>query len=61
MPVSIVFENFQSGATINEIMEWFDLTRDDIVTVLEFAARSVDPPRFQTAPVAGPLENAHSL
>ena len=44
MPVSIVFENLESGATIEEIMEWFHLTREQIVTVLEFAARSLDPP-----------------
>ena len=43
MPVSIVFENLESGATIDEIMEWFHLTREQIVTVLEFAARSLDP------------------
>ena len=41
MPVSIVFENFEAGATIDEIMEWFHLTREQIVTVLEFAARSL--------------------
>jgi uncharacterized protein (DUF433 family) len=40
MPVSIVFENLEAGATIDEIMEWFHLTREQIVTVLEFAARS---------------------
>lgn len=44
MPVSAVFENLESGATIDEIMEWFDVTREQIVTVLEFAARSLDPP-----------------
>jgi uncharacterized protein (DUF433 family) len=44
MPVSIVFENLESGATVEEIMDWFHLTRDQIVTVLEFAARSLDPP-----------------
>jgi uncharacterized protein (DUF433 family) len=44
MPVSIVFENLESGATIEEIMEWFHLTREQIVSVLEFAARSLDPP-----------------
>jgi uncharacterized protein (DUF433 family) len=43
MPVSMVFENLEAGATIDEIMEWFHLTRDQIVTVLEFAARSLDP------------------
>ena len=26
MPVSIVFENLEAGATIDEIMEWFHLT-----------------------------------
>ena len=39
MPVSAVFENLESGATVEEIMEWFHLTREQIVTVLEFAAR----------------------
>jgi uncharacterized protein (DUF433 family) len=43
MPVSIMFENLEAGATIDEIMEWFHLTREQIVTVLEFAARSLDP------------------
>jgi uncharacterized protein (DUF433 family) len=42
MPVSIVFENLEAGATIDEIPEWFHLTREQIVTVLEFAARSLD-------------------
>ncbi len=45
MPVSIVFENLEAGATIDEIMEWFHLTREQIVSVLEFAARSLDPSR----------------
>ena len=44
MPVFIMFENFEAGATIDEIMEWFHLTREQIITVLEFAARSLDPP-----------------
>jgi uncharacterized protein (DUF433 family) len=44
MPVSIVFENLEAGATIDEIMEWFHLTREQIVVVLEFAARSLDRP-----------------
>jgi uncharacterized protein (DUF433 family) len=52
MPVSIVFENLEAGATIDEIMEWFHLTREQIVAVLEFAARSLDPfpaPQYGTA------------
>jgi uncharacterized protein (DUF433 family) len=44
MPVSTVFENLESGASIDEIMEWFDVTREQINAVLEFAARSLDPP-----------------
>jgi uncharacterized protein (DUF433 family) len=44
MPGSLVFENLEAGAKIDEIMEWFHLTREQIVAVLEFAARSLDPP-----------------
>jgi len=44
MPVSIVFENLEAGATIEEIMEWFDVSREEIVAVIEFAARSLDAP-----------------
>ena len=42
MPVSIVFENLEAGASIGEIMDWFHLSREQIVTVIEFAARSLD-------------------
>ena len=42
MPVAIVFQNLEAGASIEEIMEWFDLTREQITTVLDFAARSLD-------------------
>ena len=28
MPVSIVFDNLEAGATIDEIVEWFDVTPD---------------------------------
>jgi uncharacterized protein (DUF433 family) len=44
MPVSAVFENLEAGATIDEIVDWFDITREQVVAVLEFAARSLDPP-----------------
>jgi uncharacterized protein (DUF433 family) len=44
MPVSLVFENLEAGANIDEIMDWFHLTREQIVAVLKFAARSLDPP-----------------
>src|SRR5665213_3782603 len=45
MPVSIVFENLEAGATIEEIMEWFDVTREQVVAVSEIAARRLDAPR----------------
>jgi uncharacterized protein (DUF433 family) len=44
MPIAIVFENFESGATIEEVMAWFHVTREQIMAVLEFAARSLGPP-----------------
>jgi uncharacterized protein (DUF433 family) len=59
MPVSTVFENLESGASIEEIMEWFDVTREQIVAVLEFAARSLNAPPVQTRTPA-PVD-AHSL
>jgi transcriptional regulator with XRE-family HTH domain len=44
MPVSIVFENLESGATIDEIVEWFDVTREEILAALEFVAQSLEAP-----------------
>jgi uncharacterized protein (DUF433 family) len=44
MPVSAVFENLEAGATIDEITGWFDVTREQVVAVIEVAARSLDPP-----------------
>jgi len=60
MPVSSVFENLAAGVTIDEIMESFHLNREQIVTVPEFAARSLDPvppPRNSTIPTV----NAHPV
>ena len=44
MPVSTVFENLLVGSSIEEIIEQYDVTREQIQTVLEFAARSLDAP-----------------
>jgi uncharacterized protein (DUF433 family) len=44
MPVSAVFENLEAGASIDEIVEQFDITREQINAVLTFAARSLDAP-----------------
>ena len=42
MPVSIVFENLEDGMTIEEVIEQFPVTREQVKAVLEFAARSLD-------------------
>ena len=47
-PVSVVFDNLEVGASINEIMEWFHLSHEQVVAVLEFAARSLDAPVVYT-------------
>ena len=44
MPVSAVFENLEAGATVDQIVEWFDIEKDRVIEVLEFAARSVAAP-----------------
>jgi uncharacterized protein (DUF433 family) len=44
MPVSTVFENLEVGASIDDIIEWFDLTRAQVTAVLDFAARSLEVP-----------------
>jgi uncharacterized protein (DUF433 family) len=41
-PVAVVFENLEDGVTIDEVTEQFPVSRDQVETVLEFAARSLD-------------------
>jgi uncharacterized protein (DUF433 family) len=38
--VATVFENLEDGMSIEEIMEQFDVTREQVTAVLDFAARS---------------------
>ena len=47
MPVATVFDNLQAGMTIDEIMEQFDVTREQIAAVLDFAARSLEAPSLR--------------
>jgi len=42
MPVKLVFENLEDGMTIDEIIEQYDVTREQVKTVIDFAARSLD-------------------
>ena len=43
-PVAVVFENLEDGMTIDEVIEQFPVTREQVRAVLEFAARSLDAP-----------------
>lgn len=61
MPVAIVFENLGSGATVDEIMEWFDVTREQVTAVLEFAARRLDAPPHPVGPQSQLTVDAHSV
>jgi len=44
LPVATIFENLEDGLSIEEIMEQFDVTREQITAVLDFAARSLETP-----------------
>jgi uncharacterized protein (DUF433 family) len=44
LPISAVFENLEDGMTIDEVVEQFDVSVDQVKAVLEFAARSADAP-----------------
>lgn len=41
MPVATVFENLEAGLTVDEVMEEFGVTREQINAVLHFAAQSL--------------------
>jgi uncharacterized protein (DUF433 family) len=57
-PVSVVFDNLEVGASIGEIMEWFHLSHEQVVAVIEFAARSLDAPTVQQP---AQMADAHTL
>ena len=46
MPVSVIFENLEYGASIEEIIDNYGVTREQIQSVLEFAACSAAPPQI---------------
>jgi len=44
VPVKALFENLEGGATTDEFLEWFPgVTREQVMSVLEFAQRSLEP------------------
>lgn len=43
MPVQTVFANLESGATMDELIEWFDgLERQQVEAVLRFVTQSLE-------------------
>jgi uncharacterized protein (DUF433 family) len=43
MPVSVIFENLEGGASLDDIMKWFEgLDREQVRAVIEFVARSLE-------------------
>jgi uncharacterized protein (DUF433 family) len=60
LPVSTVFENLEAGATIDEITEWFDISKEKVIEVLQFAARSVAAP-VPSPPASASSQDAHSF
>jgi uncharacterized protein (DUF433 family) len=42
MPVSVIFANLEAGMTIPELIEQFDVTREQVTELLAFVARSLD-------------------
>lgn len=55
LPVATVFENLEAGLTVEEVMEEFAVTREQINAVLRFAATSLRasvPTDFARQPLA---------
>lgn len=59
MPVAAVFENLEAGSDIDEIVEQFHVTREQVQAVLEFAVHSLDAPPVPAGSAAS--HNAHPL
>ena len=43
MPVATIFENLEAGASIDDVLAWYEgLDRKQVQAVIKFAARSLD-------------------
>jgi uncharacterized protein (DUF433 family) len=43
MPVAVIFENLEAGASIDDILQWYEgIERDQVKAVIAFAVRSLD-------------------
>jgi uncharacterized protein (DUF433 family) len=61
MPAATIFENLEAGSSIEEIIEQFHVTREQIQAVLEFAARSLDGPTVPVGTASLPDSAANSI
>jgi uncharacterized protein (DUF433 family) len=44
LPVSILFEHLEAGATVDDFLEWYEgVTREQVLDVLKHAERSLTP------------------
>jgi uncharacterized protein (DUF433 family) len=44
LPVSILFENLEAGATVDDFLAWYEgVTREQVLDVLKHAERSLTP------------------
>lgn len=59
LPVATIFENLEAGSPVEEIMENYRVSREQINAVLEFAARSLQTPTATAS--ATPLIDAHPV
>jgi uncharacterized protein (DUF433 family) len=41
-PVKVIFENLEAGLSIEEVMEQFPVTREQIDSLMSFVARSLE-------------------
>lgn len=44
LPVATVFANLEAGASLEEIVDWFDVTPDQVKAVLAFVEASLAVP-----------------
>jgi uncharacterized protein (DUF433 family) len=59
LPVATIFENLEAGSPVEEIMENYRVSREQINAVLEFAARSLQTPPAVTGAI--PPIDAHPV
>jgi len=61
MPVATVFQNLEAGLTVEEVMEEFSVTREQINAVLHFAAQSLQGTSSPALAQASTPADAHSV